>query len=450
MNHAESKRIAESLLQTISTGDGPGFAQHVVEDVLLRIWDWQGREICRPRERVFERLRDEWSAWDRPHLDILEITADDHRTVIEFRVFTTTLDRAGSERPVEYNRMLALDWRDGCIVAMNLYCAHPVSSNVHLRLTAERDASPEALERYLAAMRYSSDTRRQGPANWTGRYTLDIEVGGTGSPHPEANMVKHARLAPLSDDEVDARIAELIEYHRQRDLGFSWLVSPYDTPADLGERLKAHGLVHAGHASIMVRPDLPTDTIPFNPDLDVQIIELGDHDAADASLQIIGAGFQWSPERLAEMRPFWFERFRDPAIHQHETVYLGRLDGRPVGVAAWTERSGIALLDGAATLPEFRKRRVYSTLLRRRIDDARAAGYTSMVIEAQPMSRRVVARHGFEERGRLEVYGWMPVIDMRVIDSLVQHDGNQPDRDESDVADDAHPPTTPSPHRADD
>ena len=429
MARADSKQIAESLIQAITAGDEAAFAEHVAEDVVLLIWDWQGREICRPRARVFERLAGEWSQWDRPHLDILEITSDGHRTVVEFQVFTSLRHHTEHAVPVEHNRMLTLD-RDeqsGVIGSMNLYCAHPVASSVHLRLTAERDPAPEEFDRYLAAMRYSTGTRRKGPKNWTGRFTLDVEFGGTGNPHPSANAVKHARLGHLDSDAIDARIAEIIEHHRRRDLGFSWLVSHHDTPADLGARLEAHGLVHAGQAALMVRPDLPTDGIPCNPDLEIQSVGPGDREAAEAALQIVGVGFQWDQDRLDEMRQFWFERFENPEIFQYDNVYLGRLDGKPAGFAAWTERGGVALLDGAATLPEFRRRQVYATLLRRRIEDARAAGYTSMVVEAQPMSRRVLARHGFEVRGLEELYAWMPVMDVGVIDSLIQHDGNQPD-----------------------
>jgi len=35
------------------------------------------------------------------------------------------------------------------------------------------------------------------------------------------------------------------------------------------------------------------------------------------------------------------------------------------------------------------------------------------------VSRRVVARYGFKEYARTYVYGWMPVMDMDVIRSLV-------------------------------
>src|SRR4051794_34409403 len=83
---------------------------------------------------------------------------------------------------------------------------------------------------------------------------------------------------------------------------------------------------------------------------------------------------------------------------------------------------GLALLGGAATVPTYRSRKIYSTLLRRRLEDARAHGYHVSAIYAGPMSRRVVGRYGFKEYARSQIYGWMPEIDMEVIRSLVPND----------------------------
>ncbi len=76
-------------------------------------------------------------------------------------------------------------------------------------------------------------------------------------------------------------------------------------------------------------------------------------------------------------------------------------------------------MGGAATLPEFRGKKVYSTLLRKRLEMACSRGYQVAAIVAEPMSRRVVSRYGFKEYARTYIYGWMPVIDVDVIKSLV-------------------------------
>ena len=91
----------------------------------------------------------------------------------------------------------------------------------------------------------------------------------------------------------------------------------------------------------------------------------------------------------------------------------------PVATARLALRGGIGYLAGAATLPEYRGQKLYSTLLRRRMEDAHARGYHIAAIHAEPMSRRVVSRYDFRAYARYYIYAWMPIIDLAVIKSLV-------------------------------
>jgi predicted acetyltransferase len=113
------------------------------------------------------------------------------------------------------------------------------------------------------------------------------------------------------------------------------------------------------------------------------------------------------------------ERMRNEKFREREINYLGTLSGQPVSFGRLELKSGVAYLGGAATLPHFRGQKAYSTLLRRRLEDARAHGYHIAAINAEPMSRRIVTRYGFKEYARMYIYGWMPVMDVEVIKSLV-------------------------------
>ena len=141
-----------------------------------------------------------------------------------------------------------------------------------------------------------------------------------------------------------------------------------------------------------------------------------------AAYQVFGESFHYTGEQLDERRAGFFERIQDSAFREQETTYLARINSTPVGAATIRFEGGLALLGGAATVPTHRSRKIYSTLLRRRLEDARARGYHVSAIYAGPMSRRVVGRYGFKEYGRSQVYGWMPEIDMDVIRSLVPND----------------------------
>ncbi|HUS17326.1 MAG TPA: GNAT family N-acetyltransferase, partial [Chloroflexia bacterium] len=123
--------------------------------------------------------------------------------------------------------------------------------------------------------------------------------------------------------------------------------------------------------------------------------------------------------QVDERRPGLTERRQQGAASGEEIAYLARLDGVPVADGLLRMRGGVAYLAGASTLPAYRGRHVYSTLLHRRLADAHGRGYAIATIDAEPMSRRIVTRYGFREYNKTLVYAWMPVIDMEVIRGLI-------------------------------
>ncbi len=214
----------------------------------------------------------------------------------------------------------------------------------------------------------------------------------------------------------------MIEDHRRRNAGFRCFVNPFDTPADLRERLERHGLVLAGDEALMARVGLDHLDIPVNPAVQIEFIDGTKDESIEASLQIVGANFNWTKEQIDERRQQFFERIKSPQARERELHFLARLDGVPVADARVLLTMGVAYLGGASTLPAYRSQHIYSTLLRRRLEEARARGYNVAMIHAEPMSRRVVSKYGFKEYGRAYLYAWMPVIDMAVIKSLVPDD----------------------------
>jgi hypothetical protein len=219
--------------------------------------------------------------------------------------------------------------------------------------------------------------------------------------------------------EADQRIEEVIEYHRKRNIGFWWFTGLYDSPADLGERLRQHGLVWAGDNLTMVRVGLDNPEIPVNPDVEVVLLNEARDADIEAGLQVSGRCFNWTKEQTDARRSAWFDQIRGTPIAKDHLLYLAKLGGEPVAFGHTLLKNGLAFLAGAGTLPNCRNRRVYSTLLRRRLVDAAQRGYQISVIYAGPMSRRVAVRYGFKTYNKFDVYAWMPVIDMAVIKSLI-------------------------------
>jgi hypothetical protein len=77
--------------------------------------------------------------------------------------------------------------------------------------------------------------------------------------------------------------------------------------------------------------------------------------------------------------------------------YAAWVDGRMAGAANLRLDAGLALLCGAATLPEFRRRGIQTAFLRRRLADALAAGCDMALVTTAPgsKSQENSSRQGF-------------------------------------------------------
>jgi predicted N-acetyltransferase YhbS/ketosteroid isomerase-like protein len=408
---SDPRQLAYDFLSALAANDPTQYERVLHEDVGMRLGRWDGGEAYRPRDRVMRRLMEEWAAWPDPTLEAHTVLADGERVAVEFRIQATE-----NQRYVEHNRAAFLTIKDGQVQAIDLYCPEPVPSARRKGWIAPATIAGDELRRLFDSLQYTFDIREWIPPSTSGMLNLRCFRGGSGDVHPGSNIVFGARWTP---EEADARIEQLLAYHREREIGFQWLVGPFDTPADLRERLERHGLVLAGDQAMMARVGLEDLDIPTNPHVTVEVLDGSDNEALEAVLQILARCFNWTPQQVDERRPAFIENLKDPKLREKQIQYLARLDGTPVADARVFLQGSMAYLGGASTLPEYRNQKIYSTLLRRRLEDARERGYQIVVIHAEPMSRRVVSRYGFEEFARFHIYAWMPVIDMEVIRGLV-------------------------------
>jgi len=173
---------------------------------------------------------------------------------------------------------------------------------------------------------------------------------------------------------------------------------------------------------MMARVNLDHLDMATNHRIEIELVD-GSNDASiESELHIIATCFNWTKEQVDARRPNFYERIKDPKFREREIRFLARLDGKPVADSRLILNVGIAYLGGASTLPAYRGQHIYSTLLKRRLEEAHARGYNVAAIHAEPMSRRVVSKYGFKEYSKAYLYAWMPVIDLAVIQSLVPDD----------------------------
>ena len=78
------------------------------------------------------------------------------------------------------------------------------------------------------------------------------------------------------------------------------------------------------------------------------------------------------------------------------TLYVGRIDGEPVGVSMMFLSSGVAGLYQVEVLPEHRRRGIGTALTLASMEDARQQGYRIAVLQASAMGEPVYRKIGFK------------------------------------------------------
>jgi len=80
------------------------------------------------------------------------------------------------------------------------------------------------------------------------------------------------------------------------------------------------------------------------------------------------------------------------------TLFLAELNGRPIAAGGLAMHGGVALLAGASTIPEWRRRGAQNLLLASRLEHAARSGCDLAMFCAEPgsSSQRNAQRHGFQ------------------------------------------------------
>ena len=235
--------------------------------------------------------------------------------------------------------------------------------------------------------------------------SVDLGVKGvrgrvTDLSDPLANLVGMADIAP---EDVDATLRMIRNRYSRGRKAYGWVTGPLTRPKDLGEKLVASGLKKIDEMAGMVLTDL---AIPITVDPSIEVREGTLHEAQAASA-MMGRAYDM-PEEVAR---FFNVLLAMTDSKVNNRGYFAYVDGGPEPVGwsylVFLPDSPIVLLGGAATLPEYRGRGIYTALVAKRLADARAEGRTAAVIQAvRSTSAPIAAKLGFRELCGLEFYAW--------------------------------------------
>lgn len=213
------------------------------------------------------------------------------------------------------------------------------------------------------------------------------------------NGVERSRLR---EDEADQVITQTIAGYARRGLQFRWSVPPGSTPANLGARLAAAGLV-ATEVLAMARSTAHDLAVPAG----VTVEEIGPSRAEDFT-RVMAEG--WAAP-LGALRHCHHAALADPLRRQR--LFLALVEGEPAGVATAFVFTRSVYLLGAVVLPRFRQRGAYRALSAARLSLARDLGLPLATSHAMAStSAPLLARQGFDAWFRFSSFGPAPRVKM--------------------------------------
>ncbi|HXC81928.1 MAG TPA: GNAT family N-acetyltransferase [Trebonia sp.] len=192
-----------------------------------------------------------------------------------------------------------------------------------------------------------------------------------------------------ADAMIDAQVSRFAEWARP----WEWKYYSYDQPADLPRRLEAAGFVADPAETVLVAEiaDLNLDT---RPPAGVELIPVADASGVAAVVRVHDEVFGGDHTAIGsaitaalETQPHSVEAV--VAVAGDTPICAGRVE--------FPERGDFASLWGGGTLPGWRGRGVFRSLVAYRAELARERGYTYLQVDASPDSRPIFQRLGFTE-----------------------------------------------------
>lgn len=229
----------------------------------------------------------------------------------------------------------------------------------------------------------------------------DVAWFMTGIPFVMFNGIIHARLAA---DDLDARIREIVAPFESGNKPMVWWTGPSTRPDDLGDHLKAYGLIYMDDAHGMAI-DLETlQDLPANPAVTVKratslddLLQWGNPFATNFEVPK-----KFIPQLCESIATLGFDE--DGAMHN----YLGILNGDVVGTCTLFLGSGVAGIYNVSALPKARRQGVATALTLTALRAARDRGYRIGILHASEMGHGAYRRIGFRDYCTISHYIYLP------------------------------------------
>ncbi len=219
---------------------------------------------------------------------------------------------------------------------------------------------------------------------------------------PPGNAVLHTHLDP---SRANQRITEQLRLLTGTMKGRSgwWQVLPSCQPADLADRLHAHGLTAIEGRPVMT---LDMQTLPSGLSLppECHIERVRDERMLQDWLVASAAGFEADIAKIQ----VYFDAYACMGIGEEQSVqhYVGYLQDQPVTSSTLLLAGGIAGVYDVSTAPHARGQGLGRAISLAPLLEARRRGYRYAVLQSSPAGHPVYAQLGFTDLYREVNYRW--------------------------------------------
>lgn len=231
----------------------------------------------------------------------------------------------------------------------------------------------------------------------------------------DGSVIRHVNLAGesgfviysrLDEESVEAAISAQIARFESIPQNFEWKVYDYDPPRDLIERLRRRGF-EPGEPEALLVLDLSAGAEALERKVPASVVRISDPEEIDALVRLENAVWGTDHSHLGDRLK------RDLREHPNTlSVYIS-YEGQEPASAAWIyfhTGTHFASLWGGSTLPQFRKQGHYSSLLAARAQEALHRGFSLLTVDASPMSRPILEKHGFQYIATSTPCTWIPSV----------------------------------------